>query len=383
MKRAFVHTVSCLARQLDAIAIKNFLSENGWQVVDDHKKADLVLIGTCGVTKKREDSSIDAILRYKKNKSDSEVVVFGCLPAINHDRIRSVFDGEIIDLGSIEKLNEITEAKIGINRFKGNFFDQKPSKIHFLKDKIRGLGNKRFGEKNYYITLSIGCLGNCSYCTTKNAIGDLKSRPIEEILCDFDTGLKLGYKRFVLCASDTGAYGRDIGTDITSLLKKIFGREGDYRISLTYFNPRWCNDIISNMTDFFKSGKIDFISLPVQSGSNRILEFMNRNYTVEDFEMCIKHLKDTNPRLTISTDIIYGFPGETEEDFRKTLRLLDNPRINSILPTFYSERPKTKKFPKKMRVPHHIKKSRETRIYIRFYWNKTKRFLDNYLNKFI
>jgi tRNA A37 methylthiotransferase MiaB len=186
-------------------------------------------------------------------------------------------------------------------------------------------------------------------------------------------GLKMGYKLFVLCGSDIGAYGKDIRTDLITLLRRIMEREGDYKIALTSFNLRWWRDMGSDIIELFKSGKIEYFSVPVQSGSNRILKLMKRDYTAEDFENCIKSLKSVNPEVTIYTDVMCGFPGETEEDFKKTLRLLENPRITCALPTVYSERPKTETFPSEMKVPNYVKKSREIRLYVKFFFNRLKR----------
>jgi len=182
-------------------------------------------------------------------------------------------------------------------------------------------------------------LGNCSYCGIKNAIGTLKSKPIKECLAEFKKGLSRGYKSFILLADDLGAYGLDIGTTFPALLKEFLKIEGNYKIYLFEMHPRWVIKYLDDLVFAVKTGNVDEIMCPVQSGSDKILKSMNRFHKAEEIKSALRELRKANPGLKIFTHILIGFPGETEEDFDKTIKLLKDVNFDytSLYP--YSERP--------------------------------------------
>jgi tRNA A37 methylthiotransferase MiaB len=165
--------------------------------------------------------------------------------------------------------------------------------------------------------------------------------PAEKIVETFRKGLAEGHKRFILTADDTGAYGQDIGTDLPSLLEQILAIDGDYKLNIYHLEPNWLIKYFDFFKKVFSSGKIDVIFAPIQSGSDTILKAMRRPYKVDDYLHCIRELRKELPSLKIWNQFIVGFPGETEEDFNGSLRVLDEVSFNVVQAFEYSDRPGT------------------------------------------
>ncbi|MBW1855357.1 MAG: radical SAM protein [Deltaproteobacteria bacterium] len=217
-------------------------------------------------------------------------------------------------------------------------------------------------QESFFLVLGEGCLGNCSYCAIKKAKGKLESKPLEEVLKDFKAGLAAGHKRFILTADDTGAYGQDLGTDIATLVEGILKIEGDYSLNIYHLEANWLIKYLERLKACFRSGKIDAIFSPIQSGSNRILKAMRRPYTVEQYVHCIKELRKEVPSLKIWNQFIIGFPGETEEDFAQSLKVLDEAQFNLVQAFAYSDRPGTDASKMKNHVSEAIIKKRLKQI---------------------
>jgi threonylcarbamoyladenosine tRNA methylthiotransferase CDKAL1 len=173
----------------------------------------------------------------------------------------------------------------------------------------------------FTIRLARGCLGNCSYCAIKFAAGTLESKPIGEILLEFKKGLSQGHRLFTLIAGDTGCYGIDIGTSAVELLSEIFKVDGAYKLIIKEFNAQWLIKYQSELETLLTTNfdKIDYIIVPVQSASDKILRLMQRPYNIENVKNCLRSLKSNIPQLNITTHIMAGFPEETEEDFQKSV----------------------------------------------------------------
>ena len=208
----------------------------------------------------------------------------------------------------------------------------------------------------WIIQLSEGCLGKCTYCITRFARGKLKSYKPKSIIKSVRTAISKGFKEIWLTSQDNSSYGLDIGTNLAELLKEILKIDGDYKIRIGMMNPMFLKNS-SNLIDIFKDERIfKFVHIPVQSGSNKILKLMKRGYTVEEFEHIVKSFRK-NPNMTIWTDIIVGFPTETEEEFQMSVELLKRIKPDYVNVSRYSNRPGTEA--KKMKqVPTEIKKER-------------------------
>ena len=228
-----------------------------------------------------------------------------------------------------------------------------------MKKLIRAKGNTRI--KPYYnIKIADGCLNHCSFCATRFATETLRSRPQEEILDDFNRGLEKGYEIFQLLSEDSGCYGLDIGSSITELLQKIFAKQGKYKITLIDFGPRWLIEQKETLIPLLSKNqdRIKELFLPFQSGSNKLLNRMKRGYRFEELVSVLKLLRKNAPNITIRTSVLVGFPGESEEDFEATTRVIQEIRFDEITINRYEDRPLTPSSKMDDKVPQEIIESR-------------------------
>jgi tRNA A37 methylthiotransferase MiaB len=181
----------------------------------------------------------------------------------------------------------------------------------------------------YRMRVSWGCNSNCSYCGIKEAIGPHKSKSIEKIIGEFRQGLNKGYKHFVINADDIGAYGTDINSSFAELLDKLTNISGEYDISIANLSPRWLIKYIDDLEKIFKRKKIMRLSVPIQSGSSRILKLMNRYPDTDKIKDAFLRLKTAFPKLSLHTHVILGFPTETDEDLKHTLYFIKNSNISA------------------------------------------------------
>jgi tRNA A37 methylthiotransferase MiaB len=216
----------------------------------------------------------------------------------------------------------------------------------------------------FSIVVGRGCPDECSYCGIKSAIGPLVSKPLEEVLAEFRRGIEAGYRDFHLIAGDVGAYGLDLGTDIAVLLGGIFGERGDYRLYIDEFNPRYFVEHFPVLRGLLSSNRrrIGILTLPVQSGSGRIIRMMNRQYSPETLRECLLSLGRACPGIVLGTHVIVGFPGETEEDFEETMSFLRGVPFSYIEAFRYEDRPGIPSAALPAKVPDKVKHRRLRRI---------------------
>jgi MiaB/RimO family radical SAM methylthiotransferase len=192
------------------------------------------------------------------------------------------------------------------------------------------------------VQVAQGCSGRCAYCLTRVARGPLKSIPQDEILTEIAAHAEAGSPEIQITAQDVSSWGQDLGKSFPGLMRAVDNLPGHFMIRVGMMNPATVLGILDDLVDAFASDHIfKFLHLPVQSGSNRILERMERAYKVADFEEILTAFKKRYPDLTLATDIIVGFHGETEEDFSASLDLIERVRPNKVNITRYSQRPFT------------------------------------------
>jgi MiaB-like tRNA modifying enzyme len=192
------------------------------------------------------------------------------------------------------------------------------------------------------VPVSYGCLGSCAYCCVVFARGHLRSYTVQEIVERVKKDLTLGVREFWITSQDIGCYGRDRDTNLAELLKAICDVEGDFRIRIGMMTPNMVVDILDDLIQAFKNEKIfKFIHLPVQSGDDQILGRMRRFYSVDDFRRIVNAFRASFPEITLATDVIGGFPGESEEAFEKTLQLIEDVKPDIVNVSKFFARPKT------------------------------------------
>jgi len=229
------------------------------------------------------------------------------------------------DTGSPILILKSIVKKISILRRCHNFIKENALKKIFGKnfDKTSPF-NKIYPEKeSYCISISRGCIHNCSYCAIRKAVGKLKSKPLDQCIKEFKLGLKEGYTHFILEADDVGHYGIDIKSSLPKLLDAMTKIEGDYRIELKNFHPIWIIRYIDEFEKILKRKKLSIILLSIQSGNDRILKLMRRPYSKDALVATIMKLKKADPDLHLGVHLLVGFPTETMKEFKDTLDLFE------------------------------------------------------------
>ncbi len=314
--KVFVKTYGCTLNQKDGEIIKGVLNKSNFTLVESEEEADIIVINSCGVKSVTENK----IISYIKSQT-KPVYLGGCLTKMI-DTSKLNVKG-IFDTNTISKLPEQIK-----NNIKNNLSAEKEEKL--------SLPSIQSKENITIIPISEGCLGDCNYCSVKFARGRLKSYKIEDIL------KQVKGKKVLLTSQDTGCYGLDINTNLINLLKQVVQVEGDFEIRVGMMNPEHVLPILKDLVEIYKNKKIfKFIHIPIQSGSNKVLKEMNRRYTVEDFKEIVKEFRKQIPEIHISTDIIVGYPTETEEDFKQTINLLETLKLEIVNLSKFAPRQRT------------------------------------------
>jgi tRNA A37 methylthiotransferase MiaB len=379
-KKACILTLGCPESRIDSARVQLFLRKNSYAITRKIKEADLILLRTCGLTENNEKESLEAIRNIKlAKKKDATFLAWGCLSKINPSALKREYSdltfGEIDE----ENLNEFAEAEMPIEDIHANeilpkFKNRTSSKnilrssFHFLVLLLGGgvhpicRWEKSVGSP-FFIKVSSGCLGGCTFCAVKKSRGTLRSKSVDSVLVEFKKGLASGYKDFRLLATDLGAYGRDKGYRLVDLLSRMIEEEGRYVISLRNVNPCWFIEMYEDMKPILASGKIRFISSAFQSGSNRILQLMGRRYTIEEYKRCFQDLNREYPDILLSTQVMAGFPTETEQDFQRSERILKEIRFDKVEVYRYSSRSGTSAAKLDGHVSEYIKLYRFLRLF--------------------
>ncbi len=348
MKKYFLDTEGCFTNRINEPQIKTLLEKNGWTPSNSPQKADIIIYSTCAYTKRSEDHTIDIIKRYKKIKAPkAKLIIGGCLPDINKRRMRAHFKGPYFTPLTLPSLCKIINAKY--------------CTIDNMSPAQPISSGKR---KELCIRIGYGCLNRCSFCAINKVFPKLISKSRKQIVEEFKLGLKNRYKKFVLTGEDISVYGLDIGTNLIELLKDLLKIKTRKKISILLYrlNPQWLLKIGSEIIEILKSKKINFLSISIQSGSNRILKLMNRRYDINEIKKYIKKIKKDFPFIRIHLDFIVGFPGETEKDFQKSIKFVSETNPDDIMAFQFTERPGTKAKYLDKKVPQKIIEDRAKRL---------------------
>jgi tRNA A37 methylthiotransferase MiaB len=219
-------------------------------------------------------------------------------------------------------------------------------------------------QANYYLSTSRGCLGNCSYCGVRFAVGKLKSKPLDAVLTEFSRGIERGYKDFSVIGDDVGGYGQDCGSTFSELIAALQGSmdktksTADFKLHIEEINPRWINKYGDDLIKLFSSRNVKSILCPIQSGNNRILSLMNRNDDIDKLMGILNVIRRNNLGLELNTQIIIGFPTETEAEFDDSLKKLTKVSFNSVTLFPYDDKENTKSYEMHPKVPESVKQDR-------------------------
>ncbi len=336
MTKVYFETYGCSASFSNSEIMQGILKSKGYEIVGDINDADVVVINTCIVKSPTEVKMWRRLKEFAALKK--KVVVAGCMSEVYSNKIKELYPNYgIIGPRSLDKIEEVVKSVV----------DETP-KIFIGKKNFVKVGLPRIRKNRIVdiVQISDGCLGNCSYCSVKFAKGRLFSYSIESIIKDIKLSLKEGCKEIWITSQDNSAYGVDFSqsrkSKLPQLLRKIGEIKGDFFVRVGMMNPEHIIPVVDELVDSFDSDKIfKFVHIPVQSGNNRVLSIMKRRYSVDDFKEIVKAFKKKFPKITVSTDIICGFPTETEEEFNDTLNLVKEVRPAVLNISRYWSRPLT------------------------------------------
>ncbi len=338
MNKVFLKTYGCQMNVADSERIKTALLRDGYQETENPEEANLIILNTCAVRKRAEDRALARLnsLKYHKRENPKLIIgLFGCIPTLYGEKLLEQFSYLDIlcgpnSIGRIDSL--LDEAK------KGKKAVALKEEDGFLNDRCILAGKK----KEAFLPIMKGCDNYCSYCVVPYTRGRERSKPSSQIMEEIKNLTKQGVKEITLLGQNVNSYGKGLSERINfaGLLKLADGIEGLERIKFMTSHPK---DISQSLLEIIASCKKveKQLHLPVQSGSDFILERMNRDYCVADYKRIVKNARELIPEISISTDIIVGFPGEKEKDFQQTLELLAEIRFDFIYAFKYSDRPKT------------------------------------------
>lgn len=331
--RIFIKGFGCPSSIADTEIMAGCLLAAGHVVVSNPDDAELLIYNTCAVKGPTEDRIMHLL---KKTSRDKKIIVAGCLPLINFERLveEVSFDGAV-GPGFGERIVEaVREVSSGLHVLR---VEKATSNIPQLN-----LPRLRVYPEISIIPISYGCLGSCSYCCVRFARGKLRSHRIEEIVDRVKHDLEEGVHEFWFTSQDTASYGLDIGVNLCQLINEVSNLQGDFLIRMGMMNPSNLFNIVDQLVKVFQSGKVfKFIHIPVQSGDDDILRLMNRSYTSRDFIELVNQFRKKFPQLTLATDVIVGFPEETENAFKNTCKLVKEVKPDVVNISKFFARPKT------------------------------------------
>lgn len=362
MSRTFhITTFGCQMNEHDSEIMAGMLIEKGFAQVKERKNADIAIINTCSVREnadKRFFGTLGQLKRRKTENPDFIVCVCGCMMQQQHivDSIKEKYPWVDIVFGThnIHELPElINNAMSGMHRQIAVWEDG--------KEMIEGLPSERLFKDKALINIMAGCNNFCTYCIVPYTRGRERSRKAEDILNEVKMLVADGVKEVMLLGQNVNSYKSCDGTDFPDLLYMINEVEGLERIRFMTSHPKDMSDkLIQAFADCEKL--CNNVHLPVQSGSSSVLKRMNRRYTRESYLELVRKLRETVPEITLSTDIIVGFPGETEEDFEETLKLVEEVRYDSAFTFLYSIRKGTPAEKFEDQIPEEVKHERFNRL---------------------
>lgn len=369
--KIYIHTNGCAVLKHETERIARFFHLNDVEITGDMTSADIVVMTCCGVTHNEENQAIEIIKELNGGKSPGAMlVVSGCLPAFASQRILEAAPGAmLLTYSQMKQFEQMVERPLSIG-----WEDVYYNHGHLMIDEVhrddaisaRGvdydlmLANaidrmnatdicirqydqctlRRYiwqDDDVYQIKVSYGCPGHCAYCATKLAIGEFRSVPKPLVLKQFKEGMAAGYSRFSLIGDEIGCYGTDFGENLVALLDEVHNLSRDIKVSIRYIHPDIFVNQYSGLKPHLLSGFIDFFCCAIQSGSPKILKAMNRNPDIEPFIRCMEDLNNEHCKVNKHTQILVGYPGETDEDIWKTLCALlrcdfDHININIFSP---------------------------------------------------
>lgn len=375
MQKVYLETNGCAVLRHETYKIAKYIRENSYEEVDNPSEADYIIITGCGVIKTNEDYILGLIKRlYEEHKDHAKIIVAGCIPTISNKLISEI-SSDIIQINN-DKMEEfdnyfykdkkLNDINYNINPYRHHssgdpqltVSQEELDDLEFVKkiDEITNSSNLeeqfRYSTRGrhlwrepdlFEIRVAYGCSSNCSYCITRKAIGNFKSVPEDIILSQAKEANKMGYNRIMLMGDEIGAWNYN-GKNITDLVADILTINPNFRIGIRYVHPDIIVKYYDKFIPYFENGSIYYFCAAFQSGSSKILKLMNRNPNIEPFIKCMEDMAQKDYPVFRHTQIIVGFPYETDEDFFETIIALQRSSFDHVTISSYSKREGTKSY---------------------------------------
>lgn len=331
MTRIFAEAFGCSSNFADYEIASGLLKQHGFELVYSPEDADIIVIFTCVVKTPTENKMIRRIKEHKE--LNKPLVVAGCMPKAEQWLVEDIApDASLLGPDAIFKVAEVVDETL------------KGSKVRCLEN-LRTpktcLPRVRVNPVVHIAPIASGCLGNCSYCIVKLARGGIFSYSSETIVEDTSMSISSGAKEIWVTAQDTAAYHAE-GVLLPELLERLSALDGQFRIRVGMMTPNLALPILSDLIKAFQAENVfKFLHVPVQSGNDEILDRMNRQYTVDDFIKLVARFREQIPGLSLSTDIICGFPRETQDQFRDSIQLVEEVEPDVLNISRFGARPGT------------------------------------------
>ena len=339
---AFVDTYGCQQNEADSELLRGMLCEMGYEIVHDGDNADLILINTCAIREHAEQrvfGNVGALVHGKRRNPNQIICLCGCMAQEPHvvERLRQSYQHVDLVFGP-QVLWRFPEFMRRIYLRRGRVFETAPAEGAIAE----GLPVRRSGKIKAWVSIMYGCNNFCTYCIVPYVRGRERSRKPEDILQECRQLIASGVKDITLLGQNVNSYGKDLdcGVDFADLLEQIAQIPGDFLIRFMTSHPRDASQkLFDTMAKYDKIAKQ--LHLPFQSGSSRVLKAMNRHYDRETYLEKVRYAKQVMPSLVLTSDVIVGFPGETEEEFEETLSLIQQVHYDSLFTFIFSPRPGT------------------------------------------
>jgi len=354
MTKVYFKTFGCTLNFSDTEVMQGILVDVGFEIVHSEDEAEVIVVNTCTVKKPTEKK----VLRYLKDIKElrKPVVVAGCMAQAMPESLKGY------SLLGPDNLAEIVQV------IEETMHDNPVTVLKREKNPRLNLPKVRKNAAVEIIPICSGCMGECSYCVVKYARGSFYSYDKQEIITQARSALNDNVKEIWLTAQDTGCYGKDTDTFLPALLRELVALPGSFRIRVGMMNPDHVIRMLDDLIEVYKSDKIfKFLHIPVQSGNDSVLKRMKRKYTADDFRRIVTEFRKQIPKITIATDMICGFPGETKEQFDDSVALANEIRPDVLNISKFGPRPHTPALKMKQLGGDEIKK-RSARLSSVFRW---------------
>lgn len=306
-KVCIICNLNCSRREMDMAKLKVYLQLNGYEVIQEENEADYIVVTSCGFINETARMALEQIEKAKKY--NAEVIVTGCVPDTDVDKLKAIFSGTVIRNIEMEKFDDIF------------------CKTYRLED-IPDVHDMAWGDDYFCVEVSRGCPENCSYCATKWAVGKLHSKSIAKCVDEVTVFNKSSKNKVVINGDNVGAYGLDIGETFGTLISKLPLKENGYSALIDSLHPKWLLKYYDNILEAAKKNRLGMIVSAIQSGSERIINLMRRKADMTQLKEAFLEIKKYSPQMVLGTEVIIGFPTESEEELEESIKFVLDTKID-------------------------------------------------------